>query len=94
MLSHSVFLVLRHIQASGMNSLNRQLIKLFKEKLRLRKDYLKYRLNLTEENGECKMLTLLFMKLAFRSNPTGWNSSRSIKCMIRLKWKRAGCVNN
>ena len=55
-----------------MNSLNRQLIKLFKEKLRLRKEYLKHRLNLTEENGECKMLTVLFMKLAFRSNPTGW----------------------
>ena len=34
-------------------------------------DYLTFRMKWTEENGECKMLILLFMKLAFSSNPRG-----------------------
>ena len=42
-----------------MNSLKRKLIKPFKKNLRLRQDYLKRRLNWTEESGECKMLILL-----------------------------------
>ena len=35
---------------------------LFKENAQLRQDYLKRSLDWTEENGECKMLVLLFVK--------------------------------
>ena len=34
--------------------------------------------NWTEENGECKMLRLLFVRLACSSNLRGWNSTRRI----------------
>ena len=61
-----------------MNSLKRKLIKLFKELLQLRQDNLKRSLNWTEEIGKCKMLMLLFMKLACSSNPRVWNSIRQI----------------
>ena len=43
-----------------MTSLNRKLIKLFKENLWFRQDYLKRSLNWTEEDGECEMRILLF----------------------------------
>ena len=41
-------------------------------------DFLMRCLNLTEENGECKLLMLLFMKLACSSSSTGWNFIRRI----------------
>ena len=46
----------------------------FQENGQLREDYLKRRVNWTEENEECKMLILLFMKLACNSNLREWNS--------------------
>ena len=55
-----------------MYSLKRELIKLFKENLRLRQDYLKRRLNWTEENGKGEILILLFVKLACSSSPRRW----------------------
>ena len=51
---------------------------LFKEDAQFRQDYLKRSLNWTEESGVCKMLTLLFMKLACSFNPRGWDSIRRI----------------
>ena len=50
------------------------LIMLCKEAAQLKQNYLKRSLNWTEENGECEMLIVLFLKLACSSNPRGWNS--------------------
>ena len=51
----------------------RKLIKLFKDNLMLRQDYLKRGRNWTEENGKGEMLIFLSMTLACSSNPRGWN---------------------
>ena len=74
------------------NSLTRELIEVLQENLQLRHDYLRYRMNWTEEIGKDEMLILLFMKLVDSSNPIGWSSTRQISCLIRLKRKRAGYV--
>ena len=55
-------------------SSKRKLVMFFQENAQLREDYLKRRLNWTEENEECKMLILLLMKLACNSNLREWNS--------------------
>ena len=59
-----------------MISLKRTLIKLFKENAQLRQDYVKSRLNDTEESGECEILMLLFMKLAYSSLRTNKKETR------------------
>ena len=46
----------------------------FQEECATKTRFLKRRLSSTEETGECKMLILLFVKLACGSNPRGWNS--------------------
>ena len=52
-----------------MNTLKGKLIELFKENMQLRQDYVKRRLNWTEENGTGEMLILLFLELADILNP-------------------------
>ena len=56
-------------QKAFMNTLKRKLIELFKENMQLRQDYVKRRLNWTEENGTGEMLILLFLELADILNP-------------------------
>ena len=74
--------------------MKRKLNELIRENLRLRHDYLKRRVKLTEENVKGEMLILLFMKLANILNPREWNSIAQITCLIKLKGKRHGRVKN
>ena len=57
-----------------MNTLKRKLNELFKDNLQLRQDYLRRKLNWTEEIGKGGKLALLSEKLTDSLNPRGWNS--------------------
>ena len=67
-----------------------KLIKLSKENVQLRQNYLKHSLKWTDENGRCRVLTELFMNLASSFNPAGWNSINRINQRISPKGKRVG----
>ena len=56
--------------------MKRKLNELIRENLRLRHDYLKRGVKLTEENVKGEMLILLFLKLANILNPREWRSIR------------------
>ena len=77
-------------RAAFMNTLKRKLIGLFNDILHLRQDYLKRRLNWTEENEIGEMLILIFLKMADILDPREWNSIRQINCLIRLEWDKSG----
>ena len=77
-----------------MNTLKRKLNELFKDNLKFRKDYLRFRLKQTEENGKGGMLRLLFMKLADSLNPRKCSSIWQTNGLIRLKGKRAVYLEN
>ena len=71
-----------------------KLIKLSKENVQLRQNYLKHSLKWTDENGRCRVLTELFMNLASSFNSTGWNSIKRINQRISPKGKRVGYAPN
>ena len=72
-----------------MNTLKRKLNKRFKDNLQLRQDYLRRRLNWTEENGKEEMLILLFTKVADSLNPRKWSSVRRTNWLIRFEGKNS-----
>ena len=73
------------------NSLTRKLIEVLQENLQLRHDYLKYRMNWTEEIGKDEMLILLYE--TGRQLESQWMELyKQSSCLIRLKRKRAGYV--
>ena len=65
-----------------------------KENAQLKQSHLKRSLNWTDENGKCRMLTELFLKLVFSSNPIGWNFTKRIHWLIKPKGRRAGYAMN
>ena len=55
-----------------------KLIKPSEKTVQLKQNYLKHRLNWTDENGRCRVLTELFMILASSFNSKGWNFIKRI----------------
>ena len=73
-----------------MTSLKRELIKLFKEHLQLRQDYLKRCLNWTEENETSENADVALYETGMQLQSQRMEPLSG----IRLEGKRAGCVKN